>query len=137
MNFQSIRRSFENMDYSRWVSPATAIVFVPGLSFVAQKIQMAHLLPIPAFQGTFQEGNWKEVFTAQQKVRTVLAWHLVGSIAQTYTWMIVALKVTALPLSPIMALAAGCELAYTMYNMVNYGTFRAKENPETRLVEHC
>ncbi len=139
MSFEGIKRSFESMDYAQWASPATLIVFVPGLSSVAQKIQMAHLLPLPPV--TLE--NRQQVFDQALKVPRIIMWHLFGSVVQGIAWTI-AMKITALPLFSIMSVLAVCELGYTVYNLLKYPGVVATDTEikhvsiwDTCIVEHA
>jgi len=111
MHFDNIRQAFSGMNY-QWNSPATYVVFVPGLSLVAKKIQMANLLPITETQSGWE--NLRQVDAESRKVRSVLRWHYLGSIAQSAACF-VAMKVCALPVLSIIGLLAACDLCHTVY----------------------
>lgn len=105
MTIPNIRQNLENIDYDR-KNPKTYLVFVPGLSLVIQKIQMAKVLPLPEFQA-----NNKCEFK-HNKFFDICKWHLRGSAVQCAA-LSIAIKTLALPIFSYITLVSLFELGDT------------------------
>jgi hypothetical protein len=106
MNLSGVRQNLENIDYA-WNKPQTYFVFVPVLSLIIQRIQLAATLPL-IDNSTPQ--NVAEADAKSRKFVNICKWHLRGSMLQLI-FSIVALKFFSVHLfSFFVAASATCEL---------------------------
>lgn len=76
MSLDSVKKFIANIDY-KWSKPETYLVFVPLVSLVIQKVQMANVLPL------LQEGQpLAQMDTQSRKFVAFCKGHLIGSIMQ-------------------------------------------------------
>jgi hypothetical protein len=109
MNFSDIRQSLENIDYA-WAKSQTYLVFVPGLSLIIQKIQLANTLPLI---NNVTQQNMTQADEKLRKFANICKWHLRGSMTQIAA-SVIAIKVFAIPLFSLLAILATYELVDTL-----------------------
>lgn len=114
-NFENIRNKLVKIEYGK-SNPSTYMVFIPVLSLIVQKIQMAHLLPLKNAQN---QGSYSQQNSISLKLINVCKWHLRGSMVQTVA-CIVASKIYKLPIFSIIGILA-------MYEILDTG-FKALTN---------
>lgn len=90
----------------------TYLVFIPGVSLLLQKIQMANLLPLPQ---NVSQGNIQEVNEQNRKFSLLCKWHLRGSLTQLVV-SAAAIKIFAANFFLLFAAAAFYELMDTSYH---------------------
>lgn len=120
-----------DIDYG-WQKPEIYMVFVPGLSLVIQKMQMAKVLPLTPNK----ERNSSDV-AANDKAKKfidICKWHLRGSITQVLVCT-VAVKVFALPVFSLIALVSLYEMSDTFARAYKSGsicvyTYRGDSPPD-------
>jgi hypothetical protein len=80
MNLSRLRQSLQDIDYS-WDKPKTYLVFIPGLSLLIQKIQLANTLPLTnTLNVTVQ--NHLQVNEQSRRFMNICKWHFRGSVIQ-------------------------------------------------------
>lgn len=114
MNFSTIRQGLENIDYA-WTEPKTYLVFVPGLSLLIQKIQLANTLPL--IQSVTQE-NVIQADLESRKFANICKWHLRGSMIQIIVGSIlitsaIAIQMFTIPLFSLLTILATYEMVDT------------------------
>jgi hypothetical protein len=115
--------NIQNIDYG-WSKPSTYLVFVPFLSVVVQKMQLAKILPFRE-EISFEHSNEEALKT--KRFVDIHKWHLRGSSLQLML-SVVAVKAFAAPIFSLMAICSLYEFLYTSYighmTWVNSYTFR-------------
>ena len=117
MDFSNIRQSLENIDYS-WTKPQTYLVFVPGLSLLIQKIQLASTLPL-IDDANVTPQNMQEAAAKSRKFTDICKWHLRGSMIQMIA-AVIATKVFVARLFPLIAIFAALA-AFEMVDTISQG----------------
>jgi hypothetical protein len=111
MNLSSLRKNLENFDY-RGNSLKTYLVFVPVLSLIIQKIQLANILPLPSIlnfdERTQQE--WVQINSRSRKFALICKWHFGVSVIQAIAAAVLAITKVA----PLVSILLGLTAAYAM-----------------------
>jgi hypothetical protein len=111
MNFESIKQNLANIDYA-WNKLETYVVFIPGLSLVVQKIQLAAVLPWINGE-VINPQNADQANLKSRKFLNICKWHLRGSMVQIMVSLI-AIKLFALPTFSWVSLLATYEMVDTL-----------------------
>lgn len=90
-----ITQSIQSMDYD-WKKPQTYLVFVPGISLLIQKVQMAHILPLSNEEVTGE--NAARLNTQTKRFVQICKWHYGGSMTQLIIAIIASKILLASPL---------------------------------------
>lgn len=111
----NVRNKIESIDYD-WTKLHTYAVFIPGLSLLIQKIQLANLLPFepPSLKDVSLE-NVAMLSTKQNRFIAICRWHYIGSITQCIS-CIIAVQFFVHPLFSLIAACACYELGDTTVN---------------------
>ena len=94
MALLNIVQNLKNIDYA-WTKPQAYVVFIPGLSLLVQKIQLASVLPLS--QDAITPENAARMDVESRRFANICKWHLRGSMAQL---MIAAIASKILLVSP-------------------------------------
>lgn len=136
MNISNIKQKLESVDYV-WTKPQTYLVFIPGISLVIQKIQLANTLPLINNNLTTLQ-NVAQADAKSRKFANICKWHLRGSMVQILA-SVIAIKFFAVPIFLLLAILATYELADTLikslknsitfYELYPNGSIKSKTSP--------
>ncbi len=118
MNLLNIRQDLAAIDYDG-TKLQTYLVFVPGLSLIIQKIQMANTLPL---NNNLTTQNAAQIDAQSRKFANICKWHLRGAMIQMIA-TVIAVKVFAAPIFLVLTLLAMYELADTYIKSQKSVTF--------------
>lgn len=110
MVLSNITQSLKNIDYD-WTKPQTYFVFIPGLSLLVQKIQLASVLPL--INDVITPENAVQLNAESRKFANICKWHLRGSMTQL---LIAAIASKVLLAAPFFSLFF---LSLTIYEMLD------------------
>jgi hypothetical protein len=108
-----------NMDYA-WNSPSTYAVFVPVLSLLIQKVQMARISSLPDCQ---QKITSEEPRSHRATAANIFKWHFRGSMLQGAA-SAAALLIYTHPVFLATSILALYELCSTGYKALNTTVYR-------------
>lgn len=104
----TFRQRLENIDYSPR-SLSTYLVFVPGLSHLIQKVQLAKTLPLPPININFDPVQHEK----STRLANICKWSLRGSMTQSLICTI-AFAIFQSPIFALLGLLALFEMFDTM-----------------------
>lgn len=137
MNIHSIREKLENIDYG-WSKPQSYLIFVPGLSLLIQKVQLAQILPLREEDDVTAENHF-QVDLNTKKFVEIHKWHLRGSAIQLMA-SIMAIQACSLPIFSLIALLSMGQFVYTsilgLMTRINSYTFHPNGNIATIVSEN-
>lgn len=111
MVFSSVTQSLRNIDYD-WTKPQTYFVFIPGLSLLVQKIQLASALPLS--NDPITPENAVRLDAESRKFANICKWHLRGSMTQLAIAAIVAKTLLTVPFSLFFVSLTAYEMLDTL-----------------------
>lgn len=130
MILSKLTQSIQSIDYD-WKKPQTYLVFIPGLSLLIQKVQMAHILPLSNEEVTGE--NAARLNAQTKRFVQICKWHYGGSMTQLIIAIIASKILLASPFAPFFVLLTTYEFLDTWIKGLRNGIHVTEFYPDGRV----